>query len=221
MYNLENYDSVADRISKFYELYPNGVICHKIISPLEKIMEYVLVEAEIWFDKKEIQECRCPDSIGRSFSKAGDKGADSDAWVENAETSAIGRALANRDIWIKRKGASASEMKKVGTQSGDPASGIRGNSAQRAVFREGQPTYAQIEGVRKALASIGIITDEAKKAFFKKTIGKEFMGFHDVGNLFDEINNIRKSGYQESQESMSQEAIRQVTPPPQDQDIPF
>ena len=92
---LEGYETVKERKTKFYRDNPEGTVAVELMSPPEKAPEFVMIRASVWRDASDMREGYRPDSQGISLSIAGGKGADRDAWTENAEESAVGRALDN------------------------------------------------------------------------------------------------------------------------------
>jgi hypothetical protein len=87
-FNLDNYETVEARLAKFWEMYPNGQV-------FTAIHHYddnkVVFRAEIY---KEITDPR-PVATGYAEEIRDASPVNRTSHVENAETSAIGRALAN------------------------------------------------------------------------------------------------------------------------------
>jgi hypothetical protein len=88
----KEYEEVKDRIQVFYDRYPNGRILTEILSESEK---HVTIKASIYSDPEE-QLNSCPLSTGIAREE---RGGEISKYTENAETSAIGRAFANRHIY--------------------------------------------------------------------------------------------------------------------------
>lgn len=111
-FNLDEYDLVEDRIRRFYEDHPDGrIITHDITDMEDRAKGYFVVRAQIFTDHED-QHANCPKASGLAFEIEGSAGANRYSALENAETSAIGRALANAD-YAKGKRPSRSEMSKV------------------------------------------------------------------------------------------------------------
>ena len=91
-YNLNDYEEVKDRIPLFYEEYVDGRIVTEIISEDEK---HVTVKAYLYADVSE-QSKGTPLATGHAMEKPGGV---IKAYTENAETSSIGRALANYNLY--------------------------------------------------------------------------------------------------------------------------
>ena len=110
MTGLQNYEEVKDRIPLFWELYPEGRIAPNPMSDLSDITT-VIFRCDLYAHKDD----PTPFSTGWAFETQGVGGmANKYSHVENCETSAVGRALANANISNKNKPrASVSEMRKV------------------------------------------------------------------------------------------------------------
>src|SRR6266850_4857445 len=92
-FNLENYVEVKFRIKAFWDKYPDGRIVTGILQldAAEVDQRMVTVMAELYRDSTDER----PYSTGLAKEREGSQGANKTAFLENAETSAIGRALAN------------------------------------------------------------------------------------------------------------------------------
>jgi len=105
-FNLDDYDLVEDRIKKFWKDNPNGRIWTEEIS-VSSDHQSIVIKAMVFADKDDAN----PIATGIAQDQQG-KGANMVAWIENCETSAIGRALANWKYQAKKR-PSQEEMKKV------------------------------------------------------------------------------------------------------------
>ena len=100
------YVLVSDRVLYFNETYPNG--CIKTFR--EKDWEMEIVKAIVIPDMENPDRC----FTGYSQAKWGDGYINKTSALENAETSAVGRALAFMWIGVIDSIASVDEMKKAG-----------------------------------------------------------------------------------------------------------
>ena len=103
-FNLNDYEPVDVRIKKFYEKYPEG----RILTEVEKISDdfsMVLVKAYIHNNDTMVASGYAQETKDHGF-------VNKDCWIENAETSAIGRALANYGFSGDKR-PSREEMQKV------------------------------------------------------------------------------------------------------------
>lgn len=108
MFNLSEYETVDSRIHQFYGNYPHG----RIVTEMELIdMEKGHVVFKAYIYKDEIRTM--PDATGYADGFRKDRGVDAQFWINNAETSSIGRALANLGLSAKGKRPSREEMTKV------------------------------------------------------------------------------------------------------------
>jgi len=106
MFNLEDYETVEDRLSKFWKDYPDGRISTQII---EHTLQRFIVQAAIYRTEVDAQAW----STGFAEETVSTRGVNSTSALENCETSAIGRALANAGYASKGKRPSREEMVKV------------------------------------------------------------------------------------------------------------
>ena len=100
------YAPVADRILLFYERYPNGRIVTELVSRTER---EVVFRASVF----RAPDDAAPAATGWAAEREGDGDVNAVACLENTETSAIGRALANLGFTASAKRPSAEEMQKV------------------------------------------------------------------------------------------------------------
>ena len=89
-FNLDDYELVEDRIEKFWKDNPDGKIHTNIVENLED-GTMVIIHASIYEHKDDAE----PKATGIAQEYKGVGFANTTSWVENCETSAIGRALAN------------------------------------------------------------------------------------------------------------------------------
>ena len=110
MFNLEDYETVEERLIKFWKDHPDGQIHTKL---LESQSARFIVEASIYRTEADLR----PWTTGLAEETVQGRGVNATSALENCETSAIGRALANAGYATKGKRASREEMSKVATAS--------------------------------------------------------------------------------------------------------
>ena len=103
---LPDYAPVAERVRLFYERHPDGRIVTELVgrSPRE-----VLFRASVFRTAAE----REPAATGWACEREGDGEVNTTSCLENAETSAVGRALANLGFLAGRGRTSAEEIAKA------------------------------------------------------------------------------------------------------------
>lgn len=106
MFNLEDYETVEERLVKFWKDHPDGQIHTKV---LEHTTSRFIVEASIYRTEADAR----PWTTGLAEETIQGRGVNATSALENCETSAIGRALANAGYATKGKRASREEMSKV------------------------------------------------------------------------------------------------------------
>ena len=108
-FNLEDYETVEERLVKFWKDNPEGRI---LTTLLEVSASRFIVRAEVY---------RGSDSpiwaTGLAEETVQGRGVNATSALENCETSAIGRALANAGYATKGKRASREEMSKVAAKN--------------------------------------------------------------------------------------------------------
>jgi len=115
-YNKDNYEMVEDRLKKFWKDNSDGRISTEILH-ITQDGTCVTIKAEVF---KQEEDAR-PVATGIAQETKGQGGfANADAWMENCETSAIGRALANWKYQGSNKARpSKEEMSKVVNKPAD------------------------------------------------------------------------------------------------------
>ena len=108
MFNLEDYETVEERLIKFWKDHPDGQIHTKL---LDQNSGRFIVLAEIYRTEADSR----PWTTGLAEETVQGRGVNATSALENCETSAIGRALANAGYATKGKRASREEMTKVAT----------------------------------------------------------------------------------------------------------
>ena len=108
MFNLEDYETVEERLIKYWKDHPDGQIHTKL---LNQDSGRFIVLAEIYRTEADGR----PWTTGLAEETVQGRGVNATSALENCETSAIGRALANAGYATKGKRASREEMSKVAT----------------------------------------------------------------------------------------------------------
>lgn len=106
MFNLEDYETVEERLAKFWKEHPDGRIYTTLI---EHTLQRFIVQAAIYRTEVDAH----PWTTGYAEETVSTRGVNSTSALENCETSAIGRALANANYASKGKRPSREEMAKV------------------------------------------------------------------------------------------------------------
>ena len=158
----DEYDQVEDRLKKFWKDNPNGRIETDIIA-ISEDHKSAVHKAEIY---KDMEDAR-PVATGIAQDQHGPKGANQTSWIENGETSAVGRALANW-IYQAKKRPSVTEMQKVenlsdsqvtksAAKTGNSNSYTPPPSVQEKI--KDVPT-GPVENTKAALEEIGVVVQE-------------------------------------------------------------
>ena len=111
-FNLEDYETVEERIKRFYEGNDDGrIVTHNLTTAADRELKTWVVFCEVFLSAGD-QANGLPKATGLAFEIDGTGGANLTSALENAETSGIGRALANAG-YSGNKRASRTEMEKV------------------------------------------------------------------------------------------------------------
>lgn len=105
-FDLERYAPVARRITLFYERYPTGRIITVLV---ERDARAVIFRASVYRGAEDTH----PAATGWALEREGDGDVNAVACLENTETSAIGRALANLGFTASAERPSREEMMRV------------------------------------------------------------------------------------------------------------
>ena len=105
-FNLDNYETVEDRLVKFWADHTDGRINTSIHYYDDT---RILIRAEVYFDREDVR----PVATGYAEELRGASPVNRTSHAENAETSAFGRALANCGYAAKGARPSREEMQKV------------------------------------------------------------------------------------------------------------
>ena len=106
MFNLEDYETVEERLTKFWKDYPDGRIDTKLV---EASTTRFIVQAYIYRTEADQHAW----AAGLAEETISGRGVNATSALENCETSAIGRALASAGYATKGKRPSREEMAKV------------------------------------------------------------------------------------------------------------
>ncbi|HEX8087728.1 MAG TPA: hypothetical protein VF762_02675 [Blastocatellia bacterium] len=111
---IQDYITVAERIEKFYERYPEGrIITHIIEHDAER--GFILLRAEIYRNANDA----LPASTGHAYELKSEGYVQRTSYIEVGETSAVGRALAMAGFEVRRGIASREEMEKSAKMTRD------------------------------------------------------------------------------------------------------
>jgi hypothetical protein len=108
-FDLSNYETVDERLHKWWKEYPDGRLETEII---EASNTRFIVLCKLFKTEADSKPC----STGLALETISDRGVNANFALPNAETSAIGRALANAGFSAKGKRPSREEMAAVNSK---------------------------------------------------------------------------------------------------------
>lgn len=143
-FNPNDYETVEERIKRFYSLYEDGrIITKDVTRDADRERGIWEVLAYVYLDEGS-QAADLPKATGYAFEVVGNFGANKTSALENCETSAIGRALANMNL-SGNKRASREEMSKVANSVKEPVGAVSESTAA-----EWLPKYKEVKTVEQA-----------------------------------------------------------------------
>ena len=105
-FDLSNYETVDERLHKWWKEYPDGRLETEVI---EASNTRFIVLCKLFKTEADSKPC----ATGLALETISDRGVNANFALPNAETSAIGRALANAGFSAKGKRPSREEMAAV------------------------------------------------------------------------------------------------------------
>lgn len=185
------YIDVAQRVQGFWELYPEGRISTEMTADDGKRCVF---KAEVYGSK----DTPWPIATGHAYEVNNGRGVNATSYIENCETSAVGRALGMLGIGSTDSIASADEVsaamqaQKAARSAQKPAADEKAPSLQKAAFKrleaacEAYEKAHPREGAEKGWALAGVqkrpdlpprdAPDEVRAAWFDRQAA-DFEGF--------------------------------------------
>jgi hypothetical protein len=153
-FNLTDYETVEDRLVRFWAEHGPGARVETTMMSYDG--DSCVFRAEIYFKNSET----VPTATGYAQEIRSDRGVNSTSFVENCETSAIGRALANCGYATHGKRPSREEMSKV-SRAENPSAGHAPSAPSGASSHTPTGTFATPKqiGYIKKLAKDGGLDD--------------------------------------------------------------
>lgn len=177
---IQDYVTVAERIEKFYERYPEGrIITHIIEHDAER--GFILLRAEIYRNADDA----LPASTGHAYELKSEGYVQRTSYIEVGETSAVGRALAMAGFEVRRGIASREEMEKSAkitretmaarepVKAPSAATPQPGNTAEKAARADQPATDEQKQEILELLESLQPGDRRAQRRVLVEMTGKD------------------------------------------------
>jgi hypothetical protein len=175
-FNPADYETVEARIRRFYEAHPDGrIITEDLTTPQDRAVSTWRVKTTIYLNADD-QEKGLAKATGHAFEIDGQGMANKTSAWENAETSSIGRCLANMNL-SGNKRASREEMEKV----------ARANAPKRDWLAEADALALvyNLDGLRKLYSEAVASRVDAKIIEQVKQLGNDLSGSQDSNGKSD------------------------------------
>ena len=138
-FNLDDYELVEDRLKKYWKDNPQGMISTNVVHITED-GTCVTIKADVTDNNGRLV------ATGIAQETKGDGFANTTSWVENCETSAIGRALANWKYQGNKKARpSREEMAKVERNSETPTTDTKKKAEESVAVSSATSPIEQIK----------------------------------------------------------------------------
>lgn len=126
-FDLSQYEPVEERLARFWADHPQGRVYTELVNG-SHAGESVVIIASVYKDKADLY----PDATGHAQETPGSNPVNKTSWIENCETSAIGRALANMGYAPKGARPSREEMSKSAASRPTQAPSLKAASRTKA-----------------------------------------------------------------------------------------
>jgi hypothetical protein len=182
MANLDDYREVPERIHEWYVRHPEGrIVCTVLHEPSED-RPWWTVKASCYRTQEPLEE---PSGVGHSFLEVpGKTNFTRGSELENAETSAAGRALVMAGIPASR----VSSGHEVSMKGGDEGSSYTGGGGGTGGEATGPTSSPPQPGDRLTAAAATALKDlfptsKAALAMATETLGRDVTSLRDLTNL--------------------------------------
>jgi hypothetical protein len=155
--SLEHYAPVADRLTLFYARYPTGRVVTQLVSRDE--LEIVF-KASVFRSADEKEAA----ATGWAAERIGDGDINTVACLENTETSAVGRALANLGLTASRNRPSLEEIEKASRVRARLARDATKERPLRVVAESGAPFETPLQRLAERVKESLELLADAERA---------------------------------------------------------
>ena len=178
-FDLSNYETVEQRLVRFWAAYPNGRV---YTCMMNYTGDACVFYAELYADKED----KVPVATGYAEEVKSDRGVNATSFVENCETSAIGRAIANCPLQAPASGPrpSRNEMQKVERLTTSP-------QPQEHIPRGAFATPKQIGYIKKLAKDAGLddlgLLEMIHREFNDDSAVLELLKSHEASKMIERL----------------------------------
>jgi hypothetical protein len=159
---FEDYVTVAERIEQFYAAYPEGRLLTSIIEH-DREAGFVLIRAEAYRNSEDTM----PSATGHAFEVRGEGFVNKTSYLENCETSSVGRALALLGFEVRRGIASREEMEKT-SRAGAGAAAAKAKPPAQTPAPEPRPPASLDAQIKQAWKDAGYEPEKLTQTLNKR-----------------------------------------------------
>ena len=182
-FNLDNYETVEDRLVKFWHDHPDGRIA-TMMEDITADKSMVVFRCDVYFHADDHK----PKASGYAEETRNSSPVNKTSFVENCETSAIGRALANCGYAAKGSRPSREEMEKVQRAPVSTAQVVKMFEGSTEVESKPAPVIKN-PGASASPKQVGLINSLIRGKGMTPEEGHEYVGMI-VGRTITSLNEI-------------------------------
>lgn len=181
-FNLDDYVTVSERLSAFYDKYPNGSIQSDII---ELADNRVVMRAMVYREPADERPSVAHSALSIPGTTQFTRGSE----IENAETSAVGRAIAMMGFEVKRGVASREEVqgKQTGTDLARPPSPEHDGIIGTVAWGSSDPVDGQLRFEPDGKPFWGFKLTNGRKSYQVVAVGELAMQAVDAVSVGDRV----------------------------------
>jgi len=162
-FNLDSYETVDSRITRYWAAYPNGRLHVEIVELTRNEMGQavqVIMKASAWRDINDEH----PAAVDFAEETLGSNPVNRTSFIENCSTSVLGRVLATLNFSPKKENGEAANLRPSRNEM-QKAERVEGKTTEGNTVRRDftDPTPAQLNAITKRASACGVPTQDMLK----------------------------------------------------------